>query len=149
MLNSKIAHMQFPADKSQMGETLSALRKYIAELSKTVGLESQAMYHLQLAADEIATNIIVYGYQDLPGQVIDVTAAADDKALTLVIEDKATPFNPLDRPEPNNLDSPLDTREIGGLGVYLAIQNVDEYKYEHDGVHNRNIFIMKRPSAAS
>ncbi len=146
---SQIARVQFPADQAQMGETLSGLRKYIAEVGKKVGLEPQAVHRLQLAADEITTNIILYGYRDVSDGVIVVSAIADGETLRLVVEDTGTPFDPLAHPEPQDLDAPLDERDIGGLGVFLAIRSVDDLQYERDGVHNRTTFVMKCPSGAS
>ena len=34
-------------------------------------------------------------------------------------------------------------RQIGGLGIFLSIGGVDEFRYERNGEINRNIFVMK------
>jgi anti-sigma regulatory factor (Ser/Thr protein kinase) len=52
----------------------------------------------------------------------------------------------LNRPEPDDLDAPLENRVIGGLGVYLAIRNVDNFMYRHEDGRNHNIFVVKRQS---
>jgi anti-sigma regulatory factor (Ser/Thr protein kinase) len=43
------------------------------------------------------------------------------------------------------MDRPLEEREIGGLGVFLALRGVDELRYERVGEQNRNIIIVHRP----
>jgi anti-sigma regulatory factor (Ser/Thr protein kinase) len=41
----------------------------------------------------------------------------------------------------------LAERPIGGLGIFLAMENVDRFDYEFVGGRNRNIFFVKRPAA--
>src|SRR5207249_3471436 len=86
-----------------------------------------------LAVDEIATNIITYGYEPagIEGD-ITVRADTDEQALTIIIEDNAKPFDPLQQMEPDDLDLPLEQRNIGGLGIYLAINGVDKFTYGTD-----------------
>jgi anti-sigma regulatory factor (Ser/Thr protein kinase) len=114
------------------------------------GLDKSSAYRLRLSVDEIATNIIVHGY-DEAGRTgdVEVRTEIDDDTLRLYLEDTAVPYDPLQNPPPVGLDSPLEERDIGGLGVYLAIQGVDEFRYEHVGDRNRNIFVMRRPAASS
>ena len=57
-------------------------------------------------------------------------------------ERHAPPYDPLERPEPDDLDAPLAERQMGGLGVFLALQNIDEYRYEYADEQNRNIFVV-------
>ena len=98
-----------------------------------------------VAVDEIATNIILYGYQEdeLEG-VIDVTTEKTDKHLKVVFEDDAVPFDPTIRelPDEEDFNLPLDERPIGGLGIYLTINGVSEFLYEYKNNRNRNIFIV-------
>ncbi len=74
----------------------------------------------------------------------------DEETLTISIEDTGIPYNPTLEAPPNYLDSPLEQRKIGGLGVYLAYQGTDKFLYERVGERNRNILIVNRcPSAVS
>jgi anti-sigma regulatory factor (Ser/Thr protein kinase) len=50
-------------------------------------------------------------------------------------------------PEEEALKQPLEQRQIGGLGIYLAIQGVDRFIYQRDSDRNRNTFVMNRPTA--
>jgi anti-sigma regulatory factor (Ser/Thr protein kinase) len=47
----------------------------------------------------------------------------------LTIADDGSPFNPLDREQPDT-DLPIDEREVGRLGVHLFRKMVDESRYE-------------------
>jgi serine/threonine-protein kinase RsbW len=149
MSSPTIAPLVLSGKMDDLGNSLSTLRQYVGEAAQKAGLEKQSMHRLRLAVDEVAANIIMYGYAkaEQPG-VVDVTVTVDEERLTLVLEDTGSTYNPLDREIPDNLADPLDTREIGGLGVYLAIRNVDEFNYQRLDNRNRNTFVMFRRSSA-
>ena len=116
------------------------------DAAKQAGIDERSAYRLSLAVDEIATNIITYGYGGAPssGDVV-VLASGDDHSLQVILEDTSPPFDPFSRSEPSGLDAPLEERDIGGLGVFLAMRNVDEFRYEYSDGRNRNIFVVNRP----
>ena len=63
------------------------------------------------------------------------------------LSDSSPAFDPLNRPDPDDLDAPLAERAIGGLGVFLATQNVDEFLYEYSNEQNHNIFVVNLQKA--
>jgi len=129
-------------------DSLGALRRYAEEASVSAGLDQDRMYGLCLAIDEIATNTIVHGYNRnaIKGD-ISIRAEISDTELLVVLEDSAPEFDPrlLAPPAPDALNSPLEERTAGGLGIYLALQNIDRFEYRRDGIFNRNSFYMNRP----
>lgn len=135
-------------DIEALNTSLSAIRNYIVHASDVAGLDKQSMHRLRLAVDEIAANIIMYGYADngLTG-VVKVRADIDEDFLTITLEDTAVAYDPRQRETPDNLDDPLDTREVGGLGVYLALSNMDVFDYERIDNRNINRFSMRRNKA--
>ena len=126
-------------------DSLTQIGAYVLEAASEAGLERKLAYRLRLAVDEIATNAVIYGYDrvGMEGDLV-VIAELDDDTLTIVLEDMGPAYNPFDTPSPDDLDEPLDDRDIGGLGVFLAIKGVDEFRYEWVNETNRNIFVMKR-----
>jgi anti-sigma regulatory factor (Ser/Thr protein kinase) len=130
-------------------DSLGAMGQYIMEAAAEAGFPKSAAYKLRLAVDEIVTNIITHGYEEsgLTGDVV-LSSTVDDKALTISVEDTAVEFDPHSLERPEDIDKPLEERGVGGLGVFLAFENVDEFRYERDGNKNRNIFVMNRPVGA-
>ena len=129
-------------------ESLDAIAKYIISVAAAAGLDKKASYKLRLAIDEIATNIIIHGYQEAGKEgVLDVQATIDEHSLTIALEDTGAAFNPLEKVplETETLDRPLAQRPSGGLGIFLAFQGVDKFVYEKLGDRNRNIFVVNRP----
>lgn len=128
-------------------DSLDGLIDYALEAAEAAGLEKKATYQLRLALDEIATNIVLHGYAEAEREG-DVTIRADitDTALIITLEDTAIPYDPLQRGSPSEeeLHRPISERPIGGLGVFLAIQGVSDFRYEWDDPYNRNIFVVSR-----
>ena len=126
--------------------SLGTIGEFILKAAEAAKLDKKATYRLRLAVDEMATNSIVHGYDEtgLQGNVY-VSAEIDDRSLFVYLEDTAPAYDPTKRPEPDDLDEPLEDREIGGLGIYLALEGVDSYEYEYVNGRNRSTFMMLRP----
>ncbi len=139
------------ADRSFPGtlDSLAPLRDFVAQAAAAAGLDRKASYKLCLAIDEVATNIVVHGY-DEAGRTgrLDVAVEADAAVLTVRLEDDAAPFDPTAHAAPSaeDLARPLEERPIGGLGLMLAAEGVDEFRYERSRGRNRNVFVVRRPA---
>lgn len=126
-------------------DSLGKIGQYIMSAAKEAGLEKKASYKLRLAVDEIATNIIIHGYNEagLSGNIY-LEVKRDEQSLTIYLEDTAIPYDPTkaEAVTEETLKKPLEERPIGGLGVYLAEEGVDEFMYERVGDRNRNILVV-------
>lgn len=128
-------------------DSLGPIAQYIMAAAATAGLDKKASYKLRLAVDEIATNIIIHGYEEANIQGhLDLRADLDDDSLTISIEDCGGVFDPFSKLalEESKLNLPMEEKPMGGLGVYLAIQGVDKFFYERFGDRNRNTFVVNR-----
>lgn len=97
---------------------------------------------LQLALEEIVTNVITHGYQSDSSRTLTVRleAIAADR-IRAVVTDDAAAYNPLARPEVDTT-LPLEARPIGGLGVHLVKKLMNVCLYEQrDG---QNVFSIER-----
>jgi serine/threonine-protein kinase RsbW len=128
--------------------SLSTIAQYVLKAAATAELDRKAAYQLRLAVDEIATNIITYGYEaaGIEGN-LKIQAQINDHTLKISIEDTGIPYDPTQKLPQTTLDQPLEERPIGGWGIYLALQGVDELIYERTDGHNRNIFTVSRTDA--
>lgn len=128
-------------------DALSDISAFVLAAADAAGIHGQARYRLRLAVDEIATNIVTYGYPagGVAPQTIDLQAETDDKTLKILLEDRGVAFDPRQAPPPADLHAPPEERQIGGLGVYLALGGVDQFFYERAEDRNRNILVVNRP----
>lgn len=99
-------------------------------------------FKLRLSIEETVENVVRYAYQDGVGWMeVGTELDSDALVLTITLKDAGTPFNPLDKPDPD-ITLSAEEREIGGLGIFLCKKLMDEvaYRYE-DGC---NILTMKK-----
>jgi serine/threonine-protein kinase RsbW len=114
---------------------LDQVAEFVRRLADQASLPHEAAYRLRLAADELATNIMVHGYRGAPGP-IRLAGHVDGHGVQLRFEDDAPAFDPRQTALPPDLDRPLSERRIGGLGVFLALTSVDCFDYERTDGHN-------------
>jgi anti-sigma regulatory factor (Ser/Thr protein kinase) len=131
-------------------DALSPIRDYVKAAANTAGLDHTATYNLLLAVDEIATNVVLHGYEEA-GLEGDISIAADDHGNQLVIElrDHGKSYDPNLHQEPDDegLFKELSDRPIGGLGIMLARDGVDDLQYESTATGNVHRFIVRLKAA--
>jgi serine/threonine-protein kinase RsbW len=142
MAGSVTEKFVLPGSVAHMQDTLSTIRKYVADVAARAGLDKQAIYDLQLSVDEIATNIITYGYKATSGDIV-VHSILDDDSVTITLEDAAPAFDPTQAPRPDP-NQPIEDRILGGWGIEWARTHVDRFWYERIGGHNHTHFTVKR-----
>ena len=145
-----------PLSVAGQSANLSQLMDYVAWAAAAFGLDDPATYRLSLAVDEIATNIVLHGYEDagLSGDLriwagTEPGVDAEPDKLSIYLEDTGAPFDPRQAPQPPDLDRPLEERRDGGLGIFLALWGVDGFTYEREGGTNRCVFQMHRRESSA
>ncbi|MEO7912989.1 MAG: ATP-binding protein [Roseiflexaceae bacterium] len=111
-------------------------------------LSFEQSYMLRLVIEEIGTNIVKYGYpQETPG-VIQLQCVYDNRLLRVIIRDRGCPFDPRAHPDPD-MSAEIATRPIGGLGLFLVRESVDELQYHHDPASGWNELVASKREAAT
>lgn len=131
-----------------LGNRVAELERLEAWLREAAGrhgiAESQALA-VNLALEELLTNVIDHGHADELEHEIEIRLFAKDGDLTVEFSDDGRPFNPLDVPQPDLL-APLEERGVGGLGVHLVRSFVDELDYRRAGSRNVTRLVKRAPS---
>lgn len=118
---------------AEMGRLMEAAQGFLAER----GLGDDAVFSVQLALDEMVTNLIRYGYEDATVlHAIDISIRLEQDQAVVLIEDDARPFDPTSAPTPDT-SGPLSQRPIGGLGIHLVRHVVEDMRYQRVGERNR------------
>jgi phosphoserine phosphatase RsbU/P len=125
---------------------LDRLNQALTELGRRHGLPDKVMHDLNLALEEILTNIITYGYTDNREHEIKVRLSMQPGEIRIDVEDDGQPFNPLEAPEPDTT-KPLKERTVGGLGIHLVRKLMDGLEYKRQG--DRNLLTMKKKTEES
>lgn len=110
-------------------ESLSVFREFISDCCAKFKIPDGTVFDLKLAVDEACTNIIEHGYKGMdPGSIILSFRIASDRIL-VQITDFGHIFEPAEAPKPD-VEAALEDRELGGLGLYLIYQTMDNIDYQ-------------------
>jgi len=126
--------------KSNLSE-LDALCQNLEKFGQSMGLSKKCIFEANLALDELFTNIISYGFDDKNEHTISITIALQNDDLVVHIEDDGIPFNPTNAETPN-LECSIEECRIGGLGIHLAKNLMDEVCYQR--CKDKNILTLKK-----
>jgi anti-sigma regulatory factor (Ser/Thr protein kinase) len=92
------------------------------------GLPDSIIGDLGVALDEALNNIIAYGYEEGAADEIVVTLSYVPPEVLLEVQDGGRAFDPLQMPAPD-LTAPLQDRKVGGLGIHLIRNLMDDVSY--------------------
>ena len=106
-----------------------------------MGLSKKCIFEANLALDELFTNIISYGFDDKNEHTIRITISLQNDELVFNIEDDGMPFNPTEAETPD-LECTIEECRIGGLGIHLAKNLMDEVCYQR--CKDKNILTLKK-----
>lgn len=127
-------------------EEFRRVKGLLREYCGCMKLSRRQSERIVLAAEEALSNVIHYAYPKGVAGKIDVTfnTTTDDDGdyFTITISDSGEEFNPLAQP-PIDPEQTVSSGQIGGLGIYLYQQLMDDVSYERtpDG---QNVLILKK-----
>jgi anti-sigma regulatory factor (Ser/Thr protein kinase) len=107
----------------------------------TMSLSEDQDYVLRLVIEEIATNIIKYGYDEDSSGIIQLLCTTNDSVLHVTIRDHGRPFDPRECPLPDLCDD-VNNRAVGGLGLFLVLEFSDYLSYHHDAASGWNELLV-------
>jgi len=119
--------------------TISSGHKVIAFVEKELALRecpTEAVNQINVAIDEIFSNIAKYAYKDSEGEATLTLEFDDDpRSVTLTFIDSGIPYNPLAKEDPD-ITLSAEERQIGGLGIYIVKNSMEEVKYRYEDGKN-------------
>ena len=140
-MSGKIA-LRVAASHAQM----ELVEQAIDKMARREQWPDDVIYKVKLVVEEIGLNIIDHGYGRDDSKEMEFRLNSEDGALTIEFIDEAKPFDPLSETPDPDISSGIGERPIGGLGVYLVQEMMDEVKYTRDSNRNRLTMVMRLPS---
>jgi serine/threonine-protein kinase RsbW len=123
---------------------LATFSRTLRAFGQRHGLPPRLVQAVDLALEEVLTNIISHGYADDGEHGITVRLEARPGELEAEVEDDGQAFDPLQAPAPDTT-RPLHERSIGGLGIHLVRTLVDDLEYQRrDG---KNVLRLKKSAS--
>lgn len=116
-------------------ELLDEMIDVILSTAKTKADDKKFLNQIRLVAEEALVNVINYAYGSDTGDILIETVLTEDGSLKIEISDEGIAFNPLEKEEPD-LDVPIEDRQIGGLGIFMINEIMDDVFYRRENNHN-------------
>lgn len=107
--------------------SLETVTDFVNRFMESCGYGAKFQMQVDIVVEEIYANICNYAYPDGAGDVT-VDIAAEPERLTLAFTDSGFEYNPLEKEDPD-ITLSAEEREIGGLGVFMVKQIMDEVTY--------------------
>ena len=101
------------------------------------------VFSINLVLEEIISNIIFYAFDDKFDHEIHLEADYNNNILKIMIEEEGKEFNILKVPLPDHLDTGVENRKVGGLGIHLITTIMDKIEYERTGDKNQTFLYKK------
>jgi anti-sigma regulatory factor (Ser/Thr protein kinase) len=129
--------------KNRISE-LERLDQKLQAFGASIGLSKKYVFQINLAVDELFTNIVKYGFADNNLHYVAITLSHRDGKISIRVEDNGVPFDPAAK-QTSELKDPLEHCKIGGLGLHLVKKIMDDIIYERRGEKNVITLIKNIP----
>lgn len=117
------------------GDSLTQVFDFLARHCDELAIGADLRLKLQLAAEELFTNIIKYA-GDPQGAPVLIGLQRLERAIDLTIEDHGAPFNPFEQTAGPSAEAALEDRKVGGLGLLLVQSLASATTYRRVGETN-------------
>ena len=134
-----------PASGRTHEDVLHHIASEVEELGQRESWPDSLVFKVNLVLEEVGLNILSYGGEEHgPWPKFEIVIDSEDDALTIRVSDEGRPFDPLREAPKPSIDSELEDRSIGGLGVHLVQAMMDDTSYEHRDGKNRLTMVARR-----
>ena len=123
-------------------ENIPKVMEFVEEELDRLGATMKAKMQIDVAIDEIASNIAFYAYGGNDGFMkVNMEEGEDPTKVNIKFIDGGMPYNPLEREAPDITLSAAE-RKIGGLGIHIVRKTMDDVKYRFD--NNKNVLVLTK-----
>ena len=117
-------------------QELSRVAAFMEGVCDELQLDMHVAMKLQVAMEEMVTNVIFYAYPEGTSADITLTAESDGKEVAFVLSDTGKPFDPTAKEDADLDVNPMD-REQGGMGILIVKNIMNEVSYQRLGDINQ------------
>lgn len=120
---------------------MPAIIDFLEAACQAAGVEPERQFDIVLAVEEAASNVFEHAYKGRAG-LLTIMCAAEGHDLHITLFDKGRPFDPaaVERPD---MSVPLEQRRLGGLGMHLMHQLMDDVRYTFTPEGNTLLMIKR------
>jgi anti-sigma regulatory factor (Ser/Thr protein kinase) len=123
-----------------VSENLAAALDFVNTELEKMDCPPKTQMQIDVAIEEIFVNIARYAYKPGTGFAV-IRIRTGPNEIRLEFEDRGTPYNPLEKDDPD-INIPAEDRPIGGLGVFMVKKIMDTVEYRYEG--SKNLLSLKK-----
>ena len=120
---------------------ISKLNDFIEDIGNEFSLTPDVVFNLTLVLEEAVVNVINYAYPKEDHESIYLSAKMQDGSIIFVLSDSGKEFDPTMAPDAD-VTLPAEDRQIGGLGIFLIRQIMNEVRYER--IDGKNVLTLEK-----
>lgn len=114
----------------------------VEQILEMVSCPMKLINKINVCVEELFVNVVNYAYtEDVTNKLCEITLDATEGKLVIRMEDEGVPFDPFSKEDPDITLSAYE-RPIGGLGIFMVKNIMDNVSYSYEG--NRNITIIEK-----
>ena len=123
-------------------DNLEVVQNFVSGELESQGCSMKVMMQIEIAVEEIYVNIVHYAYNPEIGKAT-IRCEVTDSPMQVIIQfmDSGIPFDPLAK-EDADITLSAEERNIGGLGIFMVKQSMDEVNYEYK--EGKNVLTIKK-----
>lgn len=125
-------------------KNVDAIIEPILDDLRELSVDKKIIYRIHISLEEILVNVASYAYpKDEKGMMSASYIIKDNPRMIIItIKDKGIPFDPLKDAKEPDLDASVEERRVGGLGIFIAKNTMDEIT--HERINDENVLIIKK-----
>ncbi len=117
-------------------DNIGLVTEFVDKQLEELNCPMRAQTQIDIAIDELFGNIAHYAYHPEIGEAtVRVEVEREPLSVIITFMDNGVPYDPLKQSDPD-ITLALEDREIGGLGIFLVKNSMDEITYEYKDGHN-------------
>ena len=117
------------ASMDHLDEVIAFVEEQLESASCPLKVQGQ----ICVSFEELYENVVNYAYGEESGECVigmNISTVGNEKKMVLTVKDRGNPFNPLKKEDPD-ITLSVEDRPIGGLGIYMVKQSMDDVMYEY------------------
>lgn len=116
---------------------------FVARQARAAGCDARCLYQVQVAVDEACANVVGHAYTGMEPGDMEISCRVEEGTLVIQVRDWGQSFDPAGVVLPD-VTAPLEERDLGGLGMFLIHQFMDEVAYTFDPERGNELTMRKR-----
>ena len=113
------------------------VKSLIDEFGEAAGLGREDRHKLTLIVEELFTNTVTHGHHGDSDAPVQISLEVTDVGVELTYEDSAPQYDPVAASRRTDIESSINERRVGGLGVFLTISLTNGAVYRFVEGRNR------------